>query len=732
MVSNKFSVLCLIIVLIVGSVYSQSADFKHFRRRNGQGRQPPPSRLVQKRVGLVGRPDDRDVIRPSPSRVIHNWESYKVKRQNHAGTGNRRAQVLPPIRRNERVEGGNQPSYYPIDSAEKKFMPTPLPPLLEAAKTTTTLSPDRITSVYFPPPRDYATTPRSPWRTSVRTTTSPKYTNRRDGTFYESNANLNTKYFQINNGLRRPIRSSIRPTLATTTTTTTTSTTTSTTASLATHSRSRIPVLVKKLAKRPLSKVAAPKVVSVQVVRRNGLPYNNTDSFRRKVKKAIKPGDDICDNGFIECGVFNKTRDVRLEDDEDVQESSILSFLPSSFEPLVDVLRGELWVVPVLVASACLSLILIIFEIYLLVQALRERRNHRPASRRHLFLGQTLLFGLLMCTGMSVMYTLKPTVIVCSVIRVGTSLAYVLVYATLLVKLVFLVSLNSGVYLPATYQSLLLCFAILIQVVIGVQWLISSPAKVAFIDDVQASAFSLANETMNATTTSEELKDSSDIESLAVAYATCNITFHSEMLGMLYVVFLVIVVIVLAFKARGVRENYREAMYIGLAMGFAVCIMIVWVLAGLMTEKRYSDVCVSCGLIATSGIIFVVMFMPKGRQLSAMGREGVYAEDRTDVYTGGTGSSTQSTGSGRSGHLFGEFGGTLSPSFFPIKPPEKLVQQFRDGVFDEQTAAEIMTSKRGQRERLATPPPPSPRKHRSTGKFVTDGHFFIKNFPSLA
>jgi hypothetical protein len=41
------------------------------------------------------------------------------------------------------------------------------------------------------------------------------------------------------------------------------------------------------------------------------------------------------------------------------------------------------------------------------------------------------------------------------------------VYSTLLVKLVFLVSLNSGVYLPATYQALLLCFAVLIQLVIG-------------------------------------------------------------------------------------------------------------------------------------------------------------------------------------------------------------------------------------------------------------------------
>ena len=78
--------------------------------------------------------------------------------------------------------------------------------------------------------------------------------------------------------------------------------------------------------------------------------------------------------------------------------------------------------------------------------------------------------------------------------------------------------------------------------------------------------------------------------------------------------------------------------------------------------------------------------MPKGRQLSAMGKEGVYAEDRTDVYTG-TGSSTQSTASGGSS---GQEGGTPSPSFFPIQPHK-----------------EALTS----RERLATPQ--SPRKQRN-------------------
>ena len=313
--------------------------------------------------------------------------------------------------------------------------------------------------------------------------------------------------------------------------------------------------------------------------------------------------------------------------------------------------------VPILVASSFLVVIILIFEIYLILQSLRERRHRRPASRRHLFLGQVLLLGLLLCATMAVMHALKPTIAVCSVLRIGTGLAYVTVYATLLVKLVFLVSLNSGVYLPATYQSLLLCFAILIQVVIGVQWLVSSPAKVTFIGESEPPLFpegiNAIGDNMNQTKIlalnqtflfenesleedinqtlfgetsfgsdyednetmlylkSDELFHDTKLSALTIAYATCNVTFQEEMLGMLYAIFLVMVVVVLAFKARGVRENYREAMYVGLAIGFAVCILLVWVLAAFMVEKRYTDICTACGLVSTAAIIFVIMFMPK-------------------------------------------------------------------------------------------------------------------------
>ena len=390
----------------------------------------------------------------------------------------------------------------------------------------------------------------------------------------------------------------------------------------------RIPVLVKKLAKRPIPKKPKTKVkIFLTTMTPPTKPTENTTN------------SDLCsESDIIECANQNNTRNANFG------QPALLKFL-----------RGEIWVIPVLVGAGALVVVLFIFEVYLISKSISTN-----PSRRHLFLGQMLMVGLVLCCGMTVVATLRPTPVTCAVLRLGTGLAYTIIYSTLLVKLVFLISLNSGVYLPATYQCLLLCFAILIQLVIGIQWLVSAPA-----DRVELT-----------------------LPKTGELYHTCNVTFQQQLLGLLYVIFLVLAVVVLAFKSRGVRENYREAMYIGLTMHFTVCIFITWILAGFFAPVQYQDVCVAGGLVGCAAITFVIMFMPKGRQLSAMGKEGVYAEDRADVYTG---SSTQSTGSG----------GTPSPSFFPIKPG-KLVQQFRDGNSKD-------FQSQHHREHLDTPP--SPRKH---------------------
>ena len=370
---------------------------------------------------------------------------------------------------------------------------------------------------------------------------------------------------------------------------------------------------------------------------------------------------DLCGEGhLLECDTSTTTNLTTVETKEDKVPAS--SF--ATYKELLKHFKKEVWVIPVLIAAGIIILILTIYEIFLLAKAV----NKNP-SRRHLFLGQMLLAGLAACSAMAVVLTLRPTVATCAVLRLGTGLAYSLVYSTLLVKLVFLISLNSGVYLPATYQSLLLSFAILIQLVIGVQWLVSAPP------DVIELPLAKGGETL----------------------LTCATLFQQQLLGLLYVVFLIIVVVLLSFKSRGVRENYREAMYVSLTIGFTVAIWLVWILAGFIVPTRYQDVCAACGLIACTAITFVIMFMPKGRQLSAMGREGVYAEDRTDVYTG-TGSGTGSTGSS----------GTPSPSFFPVKPG-KLGHGISGSRHQFREKEREFKERMPERDRLDTPP--SAHKH---------------------
>ncbi|XP_059091739.1 uncharacterized protein LOC131887207 isoform X1 [Tigriopus californicus] len=558
---------------------------------------------------------------PPPYQSLAQWESQKTD-----------------------YAGEESPFSFPYStkSTSPPRLPPPIPPSTEPP-TSTRNSRNRDGKYrrgYYPTAserpivRRYSPRPLIPYRPTVATPRGKSEEEEEDGVQGDSQyrrsssnlgstqqnakrVNLNTEYFSIPAVVTRstlPFQSSFT-----------------------TFRPSRVPVLVKKLAKRPIIKpTESPDRAPITIATSKPFQRNSTD---------------LCDDNGIVCEV------------EDVEDGQLPT--NGTVQALTDILRGEIWVIPIVVASLVLVGILLIFEAYLVIKSIRSN-----PSRRHLFLGQMLMLGLLTCCAMAICLGIKPTDVTCAVMRIGIGVSYSIIYSTLLVKLVFLISLNSGVYLPATYQCLLLCFAILIQIVIGVQWLVSTPAEVI----------------------SFAIKPEGEL------YFTCAVTFEQQITGLLYVIFLVLVVVILAFKSRGVRENYREAMYIGLTMGFTVCIFTLWILAGFITPSQYKDVCMASGLMASAAITFIIMFMPKGRQLSAMGQEGIYAEDRVDVYTG---SSTQSTGSG----------GTPSPSFFPIKPG-KLAGHLREN-----------------RERLDTPPqqrknalPPRPRGNGRHGHDDDHGH----------
>lgn len=299
------------------------------------------------------------------------------------------------------------------------------------------------------------------------------------------------------------------------------------------------------------------------------------------------------------------------------------------------VFRNEAWVIPVLTLSAITMALIVGFEVFVLCKAWRT-----TPSRRHLFLGQMLLLGLFTCAGLGAVYAASPTQLTCAVVRFGTGVAYAVVFASLLVKCVFLISLNGGVYLPAPYQGLLLLFAILIQVAIGAQWLLTSPPEVE----------NVTFDNIVSTSKHRLLVTAEDIAPPTIL-PLCHTSYVDILLSLIYVVFLILFVTILAVKSRGIRDNYREATYIGLSVGCSIPTWLVWILSGFIVNERHRDACIAFGLVISSALVFLIMFMPKGRQLAAMGKEGVYVEDREERF-----SSLSRAGSG------------YSPSFFHFKP----------------------------------------------------------------
>jgi len=228
-------------------------------------------------------------------------------------------------------------------------------------------------------------------------------------------------------------------------------------------------------------------------------------------------------------------------------------------------------------------LVILAFEIFVICKA-----TGSSPSRRHLFLGQTLLLGLLLGSCVGFAYAVEPNEFSCAAVRLGTGLSYGLIYTSLLVKQNFLISLNNGVYLPASYQVLLFLFAIITQVVIGVFWLsISTVFQISL----------------------------------------CDYSSGEHMLALLYVIFLILFVSGLAVKSWHCRDNYRESKYIGILMAVTIPSWLAWLCSAIVLNESFGPPCFGFGLIFVCMVTFVVMFVPKSRQLSAIGKEGIYLED---------------------------------------------------------------------------------------------------------
>lgn len=251
-------------------------------------------------------------------------------------------------------------------------------------------------------------------------------------------------------------------------------------------------------------------------------------------------------------------------------------------------------------------------------------------NRRHLFLGQALLLGLFLLAGLSAAASLSQNPLSCAAFRL-VGLPAALVFAALLVKCVFLLSLNSGVYLPAPYQALVLGFAVLVQVAIIGQWFYGEPPTVVQVQNTGQNS----------------------------PMSCCKTPLGQIVASLGYPGALLVAVACLAVRARGVRDNNREAAFIGLAVGLSLPIWISSAIGSVAASTESDrEAWLAYGLLTTSLLVFLTMFLPKGRQLAALGREAsaTVIRDRDDALSSLPGS-------------------RYSPSFFHFKPAEASLKR---------------------------------------------------------
>ncbi|XP_014769680.1 uncharacterized protein LOC106868776 [Octopus bimaculoides] len=295
--------------------------------------------------------------------------------------------------------------------------------------------------------------------------------------------------------------------------------------------------------------------------------------------------------------------------------------------------RDQKWIIPLGVLASLGVLSVVVFEIYILYKLLGTKLGRQW---RTMWLGQLLLFGVLICYLTLFAYLPIPTDVTCGITRFGVGFSYAVVFSVMLVKLmVILTSKTSeeayqteGVasnYLRGTYQILMFFFALGVQLVIDIQWLITIPPKAVPITDVTDGKVWVCNHyTWSTGAGPDKSMEFSRNE------------FENHLLTLVYVMFLILLTTGVSMKAHGIVTNHRESIFIGLSAGLSIPLWVAWGLIGGLNRtspfsSQYGDACIAFGLFLNATLILFAMFLPKVRQLVNMGLEGVYLEDDRDT-----------------------------------------------------------------------------------------------------
>ncbi|BFZ18672.1 hypothetical protein BsWGS_21711 [Bradybaena similaris] len=300
--------------------------------------------------------------------------------------------------------------------------------------------------------------------------------------------------------------------------------------------------------------------------------------------------------------------------------------------------RGQKWIIALGVLAGLGILCVIVFEIYILYKLLGTPTGSRW---RTMWLGQLLLFGIFLCYLVLFAYLPIPTKATCGITRFGVGVSYAFCFAVLLVKLmVILTSKPNDVLLPGdvetpnylkgTYQFLMFIFAVGVQVVIDIQWLITVPPEAIKVISNSGEKVWICN---------HYTWEAGSMPDMMSAFVRTE--FENHLMSLIYIMVMILITTVLALMSHGIITNHRESIFIGIASGFTIPIWLAWGLVGGLNRDHdyaheFADACIAFGLLITASLILFSMFLPKVRHLVNMGIEGIYLEDDRETIYGGS------------------------------------------------------------------------------------------------
>lgn len=299
---------------------------------------------------------------------------------------------------------------------------------------------------------------------------------------------------------------------------------------------------------------------------------------------------------------------------------------------------GQKWIIALGVLAGVGCVAVLVFEIYILFKLLGTRIGRQW---RTMWLGQLLLFGIFLSYLTMFAFLFIPTNTTCGIIRFGIGVSYAIIYSVLLVKLMVILTstttesiipgdIESPNYLKGIYQFLMFIFAMGVQVVIDIQWLIQVPPEaIKVVTNGGEQAWICNHYTWSVQHGWGDMSNFVRSE------------FENHLLSLAYIMFLIIITTIVAMRAHGIITNHRESVFIGIAAGFSIPIWISWGLVGglnktLPNGHQFGDACLAFGLFVVATLALFSMFLPKVRQLINMGVEGIYLEDDRDTYYAGS------------------------------------------------------------------------------------------------